>query len=154
MTRHQRWASQAITVRQMHTNEVPVVKVWGIRAQVGVLLWLFLLVLVPILRGPLLGFAGFTGPSPFWGKCRPLSLFFHFSFCFVFSKRVFVYGFSGRCNRMNSCQLVGTQTSKRRKAPPHSFMFYFIFVSPTLSTTLVLPLALFFFFFCLLPNKW
>lgn len=53
----------------------------------GVLLWLFLLVLVPILRGPLLGFAGFTGPSQFWGiHHRLFLLYFHFFFLFLFLK--------------------------------------------------------------------
>lgn len=79
---------------------------WKCKAYTGgVLPWLSLLVLVPILRGPLLGFAGFTGSSQFWGKCHPLSLFCHFPFF----KRVclWLWVFLAVAMEWNSCQRVG-----------------------------------------------
>lgn len=57
-----------------------------------------------------------------------------------------VMGFLVIAMEWNSCQLVGKQALWRTKAPPHSFMFCLMFVSPTLSTSCI-PLALFFAFF-------
>lgn len=116
---------------------------WKCKAYTGgVLLWLFLLVLVSILRGLLLGFAGFNRFVSILWKMSP-SLFFHSPPPFFFIGCVFGYGFSSGCNGMKFMSTVWQAGLLEKEGTSPLTRF----VSPILSTTLVLPLALFFAFF-------